>query len=301
MSSRYLLLGPNGLFRLFNKRDGKSQEKFKKHSLIDAVRFACSTCYIGRSLYWERITHYPTTNLLEVRKIVESEIDYISPVDGNTYAYIVNLSNKRTTVLYCCFPEAIVSKAKSYNLWRLLPETLPYYRYLFGKTGVYLSKLDLSALLINNKENNVEVCDTSVSNELLIKNDGQNYSSLPVERENLDMFSTAMIKDADVIEQSNVEVIFEQFNSLIFIDLIAQVNEGIKGIVTKKAYLGRYFATVFLMALLTFIIGKSAFISWRHDYITNEITESKRAAVDSLAFSNQLKKITNLQLNVKKL
>lgn len=291
MSSRHLLLSQKGLFCFSFQQGDKIQKGDKKRNLIEALRFTCSTCYIARNLYWEHIVHYPTTNLFEVHKIVQAEVVHIAPIDGKTCAYIVNSSNNRTTVLYCCFPEKMIDTAKHFNLWRILPETLPYYRYLFGKAGIYLAKVNFSAL--NSDENKVGaiVDEVSPCSELLIKSDTELCSSLPVDRNNLDVFSVAMMEEATVIEKDEAEIIFNKFNLLNVVDFAAQAIEGITGLVNKKGDLARYMATVFIAFLLTFIIGKSAFITWHTNYLTEKVAGSKSAAVGSLKLSNELKKI----------
>lgn len=296
LSSRHLLLSQSGLFCLSPQQGQKTQEEPKERNLIAKLRFSCSMCYIARDSYWEHITHYPTTNLIEVYKIVQAEIIHISPIKGQTYAYIIHLSNNKTTVLYCCFPEEIITAAKSFHLWRLLPETLAYYRYLHGKNGVYLSKLSLltlsqSSLNIKSKENDFIRDEEPPCSELLIKIDNDICSSLPVDNTNLDMFSVAMMEEATVIKKNETEIIFNKFAPLNVLDFSVQAIKGITNLANKKGYLARYLATAFIAFSLTFIIGKSAFITWHNNHLTEQVAESKSIAVDSLKLSNKLKKI----------
>lgn len=291
LSSRHLFLSQNELFFLLHGHEEGLQEESKKYNLIEMFRFTFSTCYLARNSYWEHIAHYPTANLLEIRKIVQAEVAHIAPMDGQTYAYIINLSNNRTTVLYCCFPEKVMALAKSFNLWRLLPETLPYYRYLFDKVGVYRTKLN--TLAFNNSEDKYNLVndDISLYSELLIKVDTDTCSSLPIDRDSLESFSITMMEEATILEKSESENIFNKFNLLNVLDFTVQAIRRITGLVNKKGYLVRYVAIVFIALLLTFIVGKSAFLTWNHSHLTEKIAESKNAAVGSLKLSNELKVI----------
>lgn len=279
------------MFCLSLQQEGKAQEIPKQGSLINKLRFSCSSCYIARDTYWEHIAHYPTTNLLEVYKIVQAEIPHIAPIAGQTYAYLINSANNSTTVLYCCFNNKTIASAKSLKLWRLLPETLPYYRYLYGKVGVYLSKLELTLVNSDEIKQPSATDEKAICSELLIKSDAEHGSSLPVDRANLDMYCIAMLDEAIIIDEHETKAIFNKLNYLTVIDFAAQAIEGLSGLVNKKGYLARYLATVGIAFLLTFILGKSAFITWHNDYLIEKVAESKNAAVDSLKLSNQLKNI----------
>lgn len=289
MSSRHVLLSLKGLFCLALQQEGGTEKEPTKRDLFESLRFICSTCYIARDSYWEHVAHYPTTNLHEIYKIVQAEIAHISPVDGQTNAFIVNSSSNKTIVLYCCFPEEIIITAKSYNLWRLLPETLPYYRYFYGETGVYSSTLNLSELSTNTDNNHTVVGDGSLYSELLIKNDADMFSSLPVNSDNLDMYSIAMREEATVITCNEKLKIFHKFNRLDVIDFIVQAIGGVKGIVSKNGYVARYITIAFIAFMLTFIVGKSAYTTWHYSYLTEKIAEAKSSAVGALKLSNELK------------
>ncbi len=310
MSSRDLLLNQSALFCLSLGQECNSEGK-RKEGIIARLRFSCSVCYIVRDLYWENIALYPTANLLEVYKIVQAEIENISPVAGRTFAYIVNSSKNSTAVLYCCFPEEIMARAKSYHLWRLLPETLAYYRYLYGKSGVYQVKLQLSSANIILNDENVSDGELTPCSEVLIKIDGDTCSSLPVNKAKVDMFTVAMMEEATVIKENETRVILNKFNFLNIIDLSVQSVHFIINIVNKKGYLARYVAIVLITFVLTFMLGKSAMITWHNNYLTEKVAHAKSIAVESLKLSNELKNIKSdinkinavmeLQLSKKKL
>lgn len=291
------MLSQSGLFCLSLENGGDVKEKSNKRNFIETIRFACSRCYIARDSYWEKITHYPTGNLLEVYKIVNAEVSSIAPIKGQTYAYIVNTASNKTTVLYCCFPENLLARAKSHRLWRLLPETLPFYRHFYGLSGVYLSTISLTSAAEMTSRSGVEDDISARCSELLIKNDSNTCSTLPVNRDDLDTFSAVALEEATVINHNDMKSIFHKFTPLSIIDFTVQVIECVSGLVNKNTHLARYAAIASVTFLLTFIVGKSAFIAWHHSYLTDKVNQSKNAAAASLRLSNELKQV---KLTVKK-
>jgi len=311
LSSHHLLLGQNGLFCLSSHQHLKKQQN---NNFIDKLRFHVSKCFIARDSYWENIVHYPTANIIEVYKIITAELPQVSPIKGHTYAYIVNLSNNKATVLYCCFSEEIVSAAKAHKLWRLLPESLPYYRYLFNKQGLYFSSVALTPFhYLTKKENGLIQKDHGLTkkesvlikerssiednaqhtSELLLKIEADKLSSLPVNKNNLDMFTTAMLAESSTLEKNDIHQLFNKFNPLNVLDFGHHVIEKVTQLVKKQSHLTSYVAIVLLTSILTFMIGKSLFLSWHESHLTQLIAESKVTANKSLKLSNELKKIKN--------
>ncbi|MBU2869359.1 hypothetical protein [Colwellia sp. E2M01] len=290
MIGQDLLLRQGSLFCLpFEKEEEGSKEH--KDDLITRVRFSCSLTYVARNSYWEGIVQYPTTNLVEVYKIVKSEIGNISPVSGHTFAYIINSSKKQTTVLYCCFSEEVIASAESLNLWRLLPESLVYYRHFYGKSGVYLANLNLLPVNHIIKEQNRSDNKLTQSSDILIKIDGDTCSSLPVDQTKADMFTAAMIDDAQIIEKSEIETVFNKFNLLKAIDFAVQCILFIINFFNEKGHLARYFSIAIVTFIFTFMLGKSAVLNWHNNYLTDKVADAKNVAAQALKVTNELNSI----------
>lgn len=289
LNSRKLLLSQSALFYLpFG--EGSIGEENSKYALINRICFTSSLCYVARDSYWEQLVQYPTGNLLEVYKIIKAEVAFIAPVEGRTFYYIVNTSKDNTAVLYCCFSEKVIEKANQLSLWRIQPETLPYYRYLYGRSGVYLTRLPL-AFLKNRANEQVETGDQIPDSEVLIKIDGSNCSSLPVNKTKLDDFTAATIDEASIIEQDEVKLLFNKFNLFSLADFLGQVVQFLMNTLNNKGYLVRYLAIVFITFILTFIVGKSATLTWYNNYVNEQIASAKSSAVTSLKLSNELRDI----------
>lgn len=294
LSNHNLLLRQSNLFCI----SSTSNELLKEQSLLNKLRFYWSTCYISREDYWEHITHYPTTNLMEVYKISKAELPYISPIDGNTYAYIVNVSKNKTTVLYCCFSKKVIASAQSNKLWRLLPESLPYYRYFFDKKGIYHTCSNLTAFKDNKRPLNAVNIETEEASELLVKIDNDNLSSLPASDMNADTLSIAMLEDAASIDASETQRILNKFSSLKILDFSFHVIEYFTLFTQNKSYLARYLIAFFMAFIFTFMLGKSAFLVWNNTYLTDVVAESKQAAAKSIKLSNQLKQVKSNIVNI---
>jgi len=292
-----LFLSLNGLYHLSHQQHAKT--------ITANWRLSSSLCLISRDCYWEHVAHYPTANIVEVYKIISAEINQISPLPGKTHAFIINLSQSQAVVLYCCFSDNIVTKAASYNLWRLVPESLPFYRTLYGDNQLYytdatFSAINLSPLSIEHEEtaslDTESETNKTLNHQIIIKIETNKLASLP-HISNADIpLSDSAISDALLINNEKYYQILMDFRVLDSLDLMLQITGNIKKSIIRNKHLSTA-ATMFCASLvLTFILGKSAFLLWQHDYLSNEISSAKANAVSAIKLSNNLKK-TKLDIN----
>lgn len=292
MNKQPLFLSLNGFHQLSHQQ--------QKKPLTANWKLSSSSCLITRDCYWEYVAYYPTTNIIEVYKIIAAEIDQISPFPGKTTAFIVNLSQNKAVVLYCCFLDTILAKAAPYNLWRLVPETLPLYRALFGDNKIFYTDATFSSVNIISANSEPEKSTSptekfesnkQLNNQLIIKIDANKLASLPQNLDTTMPFSDAMLNEAQLIKNETYHKILTRYRALDVLDFTVQAADFIKNSFLHYKHLSSI-ASIFCVSLiLTFIMGKSAFLLWQHDHLSNEISLAKANAFHSVGLSNDLKKI----------
>ena len=292
MNKHPLFLSLNGFYQLPHQQ--------QKKPITANWKLSSSTCLITRDCYWEHIAYYPTANIIEVYKIIAAEIDQISPLPSKTYAFIINLSQNQAVVLYCSFLDAILAKAASYNLWRLIPESLPLYRALFRENKVFYTDAILASVNINAANIEPEKSaspggelesNQKLNNQLIIKIAGNKLASLPQDSDATRPFSEPMISEAHLIDSDTHYQILTRYRALDALDFIVQTADYIKKSIIRYKHLSSI-ASIFCVSLiLTFIMGKTAFLLWQHDHLSNEISLAKANAVHTIVLSNDLKKI----------
>lgn len=291
-----LFLSLNGFYHL-------SHQQQKDKTLTANWKLSSSECLISRDCYWEHITHYPTANIVEVYKIISAEIMHISPLKGKTYAFIINLSKSRTVVLYCCFSDEIITKAATYNLWRLIPETLPFYRSLFNDNKLYytditISPVKLSSGSIKHEVEHVEPAlldnalepNKTLHHQLIIKVEANKLASFPQTSNVTIPLSESMIGDAQIINNTKYYQVLMNFRALDSLDFIVQITDKIKKTLIRNKHLSSVITMFCISLVLTFIVGKTALLLWQQDHLSNEITSEKANSVLSIRLSNNLKK-----------
>ena len=299
MKEQGLFLGGKGLYQLSVR--APSTKKNILNSLIKALPWSMSNCTILRDNYWELVKSYPTSNLIEIYKIIKSEIAEISPLPGKTSAYIIHISKNSSIVLYCCFSHDVLAKAKHYNLFRLIPETLPLYRQLFNKEGTYNSNVTLEPVLYDSIDTDTDNHHSFLKNSLLLQISDSNIASLSVsESKGVEFFITQQLDNAIEIKEAQYASILKHFHVLKFLDCYSQVLIYLSELKSRWGHIGPYFLVFTLSFIFTVVIGVSAYSVWQNDYLSSKVATQNSYALESIQATNKLKEIKNDIIKINK-
>ncbi|GLX77585.1 hypothetical protein tinsulaeT_09250 [Thalassotalea insulae] len=280
MSVPSLFLGQTGLYQFIFQQKDKRFDKLKSKVNFSGLK---EKFFVSRDCYWEKVVYYPTGNLFELYKIINSEIIDISPINGNTSAYIINISAQRSIILYCCFTVETCERMKQLGIWYFIPETLAYYRALHENIGCYLCKNSLSPL------NGDNISEDIISNEVVIKVENDDLSSLSLN-------SKAGLRIVAPIFELSSEILTEELRHIIckrgmydVIDFSAQLIVLAREKISGKKPILKNILLFSITALFTFVFGKSVFLNWEYEKLQQEISANRDKAAKAIQLSNQLK------------
>ena len=276
-----LFLSTSGLFRLPHNRQEQAQK--------GGWGASNALCIVSRDAYWENIAVYPTGNIIEVYKIIAAEINQISPLPGTTKAYIIETSKERTSVLYCCYSDQLIEKAKQFRLWRLIPESLPFFRSLGRENHTYLARATFAPVKIGENKTGSE-SSTPLDHSLVIRANNNKLSSLPYNKQATPPFSDDIGYDNEIISDTRYAQIVTRFRLLSCLDFFSHIRDWLGAALLKNKHLASYSLALLTSLVLTFIIGKSALVTWQHNSLTNEINSSKSDAIRSIELLNMVRR-----------
>lgn len=288
VSSSSLLLNFSGLYQnVYSKPQQQFEIDAKGHLLstfFKRWKLTFAKCYLARGTYWETVVSYPTGNILETKTIIQSEIGSIAPLSGTTYAFIINLSKNHTTVLYCCFPSNILEHANKHGIWRILPETLPFYRSLFFEKGAFLIEGRFQSLDAQIEQAN----DTDISQFLIRISDG-NIASLSLCSDEMEVSALEGLDDYLSIDNEKYLDVASTKSWLELIDFVSNCYFKFQNLKDKLSSRLSYAAGFIISFFLAFIISKSIFISWQEDNFKEKISVARTSANESIKLTTDLK------------
>jgi hypothetical protein len=283
-----IVLNFKGVFQLDSNQYNTEINNKKK---ISTLNLSNTLCLVSRDCYWEHVVSYPTSNPIEVKNIIASEIITISPVSGETVAFIIRIANKKTIVLYCCFSDELLARAKEFNLWRLIPESLPLYRELCNKNGSYAVSSSISPLLYFCAEENDKNKQDHLKKTIVIKVNGDQFASLPLFFDNGNLHSELLFQESEGIGTQEYLRILKSYKPLNTFDHIIQIFHFISKFLSTNRSVFPYFYMFFIGLISSYFLGKSMWLLWTHEHLTQTITSNKSDASQVIKRSNSLKKI----------
>lgn len=282
LKSDVMIFGANGISS-FNENSSLKVEDDGRLNFISSWQ----NYFVSREQYWEQVVSYPTANIIELYKIIQVEIDIISPIKGTSQAYIVSIGSDNSTVLYCCYNEAFMQQVNKLGLWRLTPISLPFYRHYYNKPC--LLHLSIAAHSVNSIRKDVEVLRSTESKEsLLLQISESSMSSLPCLNDDENQFLAMKGEEASRLCESEIDNALRKPSLLKYTDLISPLIKYFFHLKERWGSSAKYVLIFIVCVFLSFNLGWSAFLIWQNNYLSNKVEEQREEANRSVNVVNKL-------------